>query len=64
MPTEFPDRSWQRVASDTCDMNGTPYLVAIDYIFRYLEVQRLSIIPVISSHCQGYPRLVRQSRLP
>ena len=40
-PTDFPERPWQRLASDICEVKGTHYLVTIDYFSRFLAVERL-----------------------
>ena len=40
-PTDFPERPWQRLASDICKVKGTHYLVTIDYFSRFIDVERL-----------------------
>ena len=41
LPTAFPNRPWQRIATDLCDVNGTSYLITVDYYSRYLDIHRL-----------------------
>ena len=32
--TPFPERPWQRIASDLCDVDGHQYLITVNYSFR------------------------------
>ena len=41
IPSELPDRSWQKVAADLFELTGHPYLLVIDYFSRYIEVGKL-----------------------
>ena len=42
MPTKFPDYPWQKVGTDLFVMNGTTYLLIVDYFSRYPEVVKLT----------------------
>lgn len=48
IPTSLPQRPFQMVGVDLCDMKGEQYLVLIDYFSRYLEVAHF---PSITSSC-------------
>ena len=41
MPSVFPSRAWERVASDLFDLNGSTYILVVDYFSRWVEVRRL-----------------------
>ena len=42
IPSDLPDRPWQKVAADLFELKGLPYLLVIDYFSRYVEVGKLS----------------------
>ena len=42
IPSDLPDRPWQKVAADLFELKGQPYLLVTDYFSRYVEVARLS----------------------
>ncbi len=42
LPSEFPSRPFQRVATDLFELNGQPYLLVVDYFSRFIEIAKLS----------------------
>ena len=41
IPTEFPSRPWQRLASDLFEIKGQMYLLVVDFYSRYIEIAKL-----------------------
>ena len=41
MPTEMPNRPWERVATDLFEWQKSQYLIVVDYYSRYIEVSKL-----------------------
>ena len=42
IPTPVPSSVWSHIACDICHYNGYDYLVTVDLLSRYLEIQRLT----------------------
>ena len=42
IPTELPQRPWQKLGTDLFDLKGNKYLLVIDYFSRYVEVVKLT----------------------
>jgi len=42
IPTAVPDRPWQTVGTDLLYLKGKPYLVAVDYFSKFVEVSLLA----------------------
>ena len=42
IPSELPDRLWQKIAADLFELKGQPYLLVIDYFSCYIAVAKLS----------------------
>ena len=42
IPSDLPDRLWQKVAADLFELKGQPYLLVTNYFSPYVEVAKLS----------------------
>ena len=42
LPSEFPDRPWERLGMDLFELKGEMYLLAVDYYSRWIEVKHLT----------------------
>ena len=42
IPTKLPERPWEKVASDLFELKGTPYIIVVDYLSRYIEILKLT----------------------
>ena len=38
MPTSFPERPWQMIATDLFELNKLNYLIVVDCFSRYIEI--------------------------
>ena len=41
MPTALPDYPWQKIGTDLFSLDGTTYMIVVDYFSRYPEVIKL-----------------------
>ena len=70
IPSELPDRSWQKPAADLFELKRQTFLLVIDYFSRYVLVAKLAhtTSPVIVVHrtnlCQITVHSSRQMHLP
>ena len=39
---EIPSRPWEKIAVDLFELNGTEYMVTVDYYSSFFEVDRLT----------------------
>ena len=39
---ELPTRPWEKIAVDLFDLNGTEFMVTVDYYSSFFEVDRLT----------------------
>jgi len=64
IPTNLPEKPWEKVASDLFEMKGTPYIVVVDYISCYTKILKLtttistSIISTLKTIFQGMGYLI------
>ena len=42
MSTPLPDHPWEKLATDLFHLNGSNYILLVDYYSRYVEVQKLT----------------------
>ena len=42
IPTKLPQYPWQKVGVDLFHLNGTNYIILVDYFSRYPEVQKIT----------------------
>ena len=44
MTSKVPDRPFQKIAVDICELNRETYLVSVDYYSRYIDINKLNSI--------------------
>ena len=55
MPTELPERPWQKVATDLFEWEKSQYLLVVDYYSRFIEISKLSTAssPQVITHLKS-----------
>ena len=72
VPSELPDRPWQKVGADLFELKGESFLIVIDYFSRYAELCKLSrtTSPDVIVHLKsmfarhGIPELLKSDNGP
>ena len=72
IPSELPDRPWQKVGADLFELKGESFLIVIDYFSRYVELCKLSrtTSPDVIVHLKsmfarhGIPELLKSDNGP
>ena len=60
MPHELPDRPWEKVGTDLFELHGKHYLITVDYLSNFWEIDRLydlgskAVISKLKSHFARY----------
>ena len=60
MPHELPDRPWEKVGTDLFELHGKHYLITVDYLSNFWEIDRLydlgskAVINKLKSHFARY----------
>ena len=47
IPSELPQRAFQKCSIDLCELKGQSYLVLVDYYSRYIELAHLLTITTV-----------------
>lgn len=42
MPSELPERPWQKVGADLFTLNNSKYILLVDYYSRFVEIAKLT----------------------
>ena len=42
IPSDVPERPWQTVGSDLFELNGSNYLLVVDYLSAFVEIAKLN----------------------
>ena len=43
IPAQLPTYPWPKIGSDLFELNGTTYMLVVDYFSRYIEVVQVTI---------------------
>ena len=60
MPHELPDRPWEKVGTDLFELDGKHYLITVDYLSNFWEIDRLydltskAVISKLKNHFARY----------
>ena len=42
IPSDVPERPWQTVGSDLFELNGSSYLLVVDYLWAFVEIAKFN----------------------
>ena len=72
IPSQLPERPWQKIGMDLCELKGKKYLIVVDYFSRYIEVADMgkttspdviqSLKPIFARN--GIPEIIQSDNGP